>query len=126
MRLRWKRLLPLLLAGVVIWSVRPAGPDAIAVRLPAPPQFLGGKSVEFVGVFFWSGYGVNAMPDGRAELRCTRWPWLRVTRHDFPPPEGWTRETRAEWGREQVTVFPEYGGPLHFTQSETAWLRWCP
>lgn len=116
----------LLCAGVLIWFLRPAGPDTIAVRLPAPAHFLGGKSVEFVGVAFWSGYSINAAPDGRAELRCARWPWLRVTRFFFPPPDGWTRSTRAEWGRDEVTVFPEHGGPLRFTERETARLRFCP
>lgn len=106
------------------WPVR-AVP---AFRVVAPASFMGGR-VELVGFSYWKGYYVNAVMDGHYELRCARFPWVRVRREASLIPE-FTGLKEAVWARERVTVIPN-GSPRHqppvvFSGVNLNVLRFCP
>lgn len=69
----------------------------------------------------------GAYLSGDAELRCTRLPWLRVTRAEWPPPEGYTPDrTHLTWGTDTLSVRVGRAKPVLFGKSEVRLLRLCP
>ena len=118
-------LLGLLVCGLLIWNLRPTG--HIQFREAAPAGFLDGAAVEFVGVARWGGAFSNASLSGEAELRCTRLPWLRVRRHEWPPPEGYTPDhTHLTWSTDTLSVQVGRARPVVFGHSAVRRLRLCP
>ncbi|RJF72472.1 hypothetical protein D3875_13850 [Deinococcus cavernae] len=116
-----------LLLLLVLWPAL-SGPvrTVPSLRVAAPPSFLGGRRVELVRFSYFRGYFSNAMLDGYFELRCSRFPWLRVRQPDpLTPP--WEGVPVIRWGRDSSVLQPQARvSPVVFSGESLNVLRFCP
>ncbi len=103
---------------------QPLDGNSAIVRRVASPGLYGSGPVEFVTSGGYSGFFGNAQAVARAELRCVRFPWLRLGTDDLPLPDGWTRAAQVVWTARQVSVTQGQHGPLTF--SSLTRFRFCP
>lgn len=95
-------------------------------RVSAPASFLSGRRVELVRFSYFRGYFSHAMLDGHFELRCSRFPWLRVKRPDpLTPP--WEGVPVIRWGQNSAVLQPQARvSPVVFSGESLNVLRFCP
>ena len=122
----WKVIWPLLGLGLLaLGSLYPPLPiHSASVRRTAPPGLYGGGPVEFVAFGGYGGFFGNARPVARAELRCVRLSWLRLSTDHLPLPGGWTQAAQIVWTARQVTVTQGQNAPQTF--GSLSRFRFCP